>query len=175
MPSSPRSQDIKFPVLPHNNACPSRTVFKGENMVITHVLRMSEHARPRAVNQRSFPLALGGCAFLCYKKGRLLLRKNVQLRLVTRNNRQMHDVLFGLASSSANKEPKIKLSLQKYSANDSSYYSTARIQILCHGKWRVSPEPRICLDLSLLGRRKVGILWNEEKKIRRNPHREIKV
>lgn len=32
----------------------------------------------------------------------------------------MYSVLFGLASSPANKEPKIKPSLQNYAANDSS-------------------------------------------------------
>ena len=61
----------------------------------------------------------------------------------------MYNVLFGLANLLANKGPEIKLSLQKYSANDTSDL------FLCSDSlpWKMeneSPiEPRICLNLSL--------------------------
>lgn len=70
--------------------------------------------------------------------------------MVTRNNRQMYNVLFGLAKSLANKGPEIKLSLQKYSANDTSDLFQCSDSL----PWKMeneSPvEPSICLNLSLL-------------------------
>lgn len=59
----------------------------------------------------------------------------------------MDNVLFGLASSLPNKGPEIKLSLQKYSANDTFLQSSDS------SPWQMeneSPgEPCICLNLSL--------------------------
>lgn len=62
----------------------------------------------------------------------------------------MYNVLFGLASSLANKGPEIKLSLQKYSPNDTFDFCSDSLP------WKMeneSPvEPSICLNLSLLSR-----------------------
>lgn len=69
----------------------------------------------------------------------------------------MYNVLFGLASSPANKEPEIKLSLQMTALT----YTTAQLPAMENGKW-VSAEPGIRLDLSLLRREKVDGLWNEK-------------
>lgn len=74
----------------------------------------------------------------------------------------MYNVLFGLASSPASKEPKIKLSLQKYTANDSSDLLWGSDSL----PWRMeneSAEHGIRLDLSLLERGEVDILWNKKK------------
>lgn len=78
----------------------------------------------------------------------------------------MYNVLFGLASSPANKEPKIKLSLQKYTANDSSDLLEGS-DSLPRRMENESAERGIRLDLFLLGREEVDILWNETE-IRRH-------
>lgn len=75
--------------------------------------------------------------------------------MVTHNNRQMYNVLFGLASSLTNKGPEIKLSLRKYSANDTSDLFQCSDSL----PWKMeneSPvEPSICLNLSLLSRERL--------------------
>lgn len=67
----------------------------------------------------------------------------------------MYYVLFGLDGSLANKGPEIKLSLQKYSANDTSDL----FQCLDSLPWKMENEPpvepSICLNLPLPSRERL--------------------
>lgn len=85
----------------------------------------------------------------------------------------MYNVLFGLAGSLANKRPEIKLSLQKYSANDISDLFQCSDSL----PWKMgneSPvEPSICLNLSLpnrgrlafYGKKKIKKICIEERRL----------
>lgn len=82
----------------------------------------------------------------------------------------MDNVLFGLASSLANKGPEIELSLQKYSANDTSDLFQCSDSL----PWKMeneSPvEPGICLNLSLLNRERLMLCGMKKKKFKKNLH-----
>lgn len=99
-----------------------------------------------------------------YSIGKLAaVSDNVQPKLVTRNNRQRYYVLFGLHGSLANKGTEIKLSLQKYSANDTSDF----FQCLNSLPWKMENEPpvehSICLNLSLLSGERLMLYGMKQK------------
>lgn len=74
----------------------------------------------------------------------------------------MYYVLFGLANSLANKGPEIKLSLQKYSANDTSDLFQCSNSLPWKMENKSPVEPSICLNVSLMtGER--SVLYRRKK------------
>lgn len=131
-------------------------------MPITHILHVLEHGETGGGKPKGIPV----CSPLLHDLTlweSSLLSVNVQPKLVTRNNRQRYYVLFGLHGSLANKGTEIKLSLQKYSANDTSDF----FQCLNSLPWKMENEPpvehSICLNLSLLSGERLMLYGMKQK------------